>query len=108
MPWRYIDPFYEKLSRHTTIYGKYWLIFVTVFRLTVIPFAEHCWSDEQKEFKVICVGLHFNPIDLKDNPEFLKNSRKFIYKLIMQSKPKFSSNFEIVRKKYFVMLAQKL
>ena len=79
MPWRYIDPFYEKLSRHTTIYGKYWLIFVTVFRLTVIPFAEHCWSDEQKEFKVICVGLHFNPNNLKDNPEFLKNSRKEIY-----------------------------
>lgn len=51
MPWRYIDPFYEKLSRHTTIYGKYWLIFITVFRLTVIPFADNCWSDEQKEFK---------------------------------------------------------
>lgn len=51
MPWRYIDTYIERLSRHTTIYGKYWLFFVTIFRLTVLPFAETCWSDEQKEFK---------------------------------------------------------
>ena len=65
MPWRYIDPYIERLSRHTTIYGKYWLCFVTVFRLTVLPFAESCWSDEQKEFKcntqeIGCNNVCFN------------------------------------------------
>ncbi|CAG5088041.1 Oidioi.mRNA.OKI2018_I69.PAR.g11711.t1.cds [Oikopleura dioica] len=65
MPWRYIDPIYEKLSRHSTIYGKYWHIFVTVFRISVLPFADSCWSDEQKEFKcntqeVGCPNVCFN------------------------------------------------
>ena len=99
MPWRYIDPIYEKLSRlHLwqnfilfeilKAFNYLWKIlahicdslpykaWVLVFQETkevsnywtqqsVLPFADSCWSDEQKEFKcntqeVGCPNVCFN------------------------------------------------
>lgn len=65
MSWRYIDPLLEKLAKNSTIFTKYWVCLIVIFRLTMLTFADRVWSDEQKEFKcntkeVGCDNVCFN------------------------------------------------
>ena len=33
MAWRYIDPLLENATKHSTIFGKYWIVVIVIFRL---------------------------------------------------------------------------
>ncbi|XP_076822802.1 gap junction beta-2 protein-like isoform X4 [Clavelina lepadiformis] len=51
MSWKYLDDFLFRLSKGSTLLGKYWVTFILLFRLVVLSmFGEHVWSDEQREF----------------------------------------------------------
>ena len=35
MAWKYIDPLLENATRHSTIFGKYWIITIVIFRFAI-------------------------------------------------------------------------
>uniref|UniRef100_F6RGR4 Gap junction protein n=1 Tax=Ciona intestinalis TaxID=7719 RepID=F6RGR4_CIOIN len=51
MSWKYLDDVLLRLSKNSTLLGKYWIATVLLLRLVVLTvFGESVWSDEQREF----------------------------------------------------------
>ena len=67
MSWTYISPILQKLSDHSTLFGKYWVSLVILRIVVLNTFIESIWSDEFGAFlcntkEIGCDHLCFNEL----------------------------------------------
>ena len=51
MAWHLLEKMIEQTASHSTIFGKWWIAFVFIFRIIVVAsIGENVYLDEQEEF----------------------------------------------------------
>ena len=52
MSWHFLERWLEKVNQHSTLFGKFWITLLVVFRLIIIgTLGDRVYADEQSEFR---------------------------------------------------------